>query len=792
MIPNFSGIADPLIKLTKKYAKFKWTEECQKAFDYLKESLSVIPLLGYPDVEKNFYILYVDASNYCVGGVLVQPCEEGEQLVPGVPFEKPIYFLSHKLSETQQRWSTIEKEAFAIKYALEKLDHYLLNAKFIIRTDHKPLQYLLESPMQNKKIQQWALAISAYDCTIEHVSGKSNLCADLLSRMYHVDEQADSGPPCRQDINDHMLEVNYINTNRINTKEFISAELPPSEPLKRPVLDSFVMSDEQIKDDELREIKEQLISNKAPKSVYAKYMIIDDILYYITKPDDDPVLRLYIPEHLRLHVVQQYHDDLGHRGIDKVYDLIRQKYYWPNLYKDLYEYVSSCVTCQQHSLKTEQAPVQIPDIPPYPWAKVALDVSGPHRLTASGNRYIITFICLYSGYPEAFATKDKSAETVANLLINEIQPRYSSPNALLVDNGSENVNRVMDETLKELNIKRITTSFYHPQSNGVVERLHKSLNSILAKYLDDHLCQWDAYLNQALAAIRFSISDSSKFSPFALLFNRDPNLPLDNVLRPRRKYLGEEHHLLALERAHEIFTRVHKNLRKAKKRQAKYANKNVKENQELKVGDPVFLKQNRRQNKLQSRWIPYYRVVKVTGPSNYELRSYLDGRIIKAHRNNILRAKIDEWSVPTNKEGRPMRKAAYVVPPSGSESESDSELEPPPVKRRLVRKADKTHEQSRQVRSEMYSDSDNPDDDIPLREIQKSLRREKLKLSDNDPEVTSENNEEKMEVDEIHLPPKLPVVQEKQNISTKASSLEASSDQSEKIRNLLKAVADLV
>ena len=92
----------------------------------------------------------------------------------------------------------------------------------------------------------------------------------------------------------------------------------------------------------------------------------------------------------------------------------------------------------------------------------------------------------------------------------------------------------------------------------------------------------------------------------------------------------------------------------------------------------------------------------------------------------------------------------------------------------------------------MYSDSDNPDDDIPLREIQKSLRREKLKLPDIDPEVTSENNEEKMEVDEIILPPKLPVVQEKQNISTKTSSLEASSDQSEKIRNLLRPVANLI
>ena len=74
----------------------------------------------------------------------------GEEIIPGIRNEKAIYFLSQKLSDTQSRLSTIEKEAFAIHCSLQKLDRYLHNAEFVIRTDHKPLKYLLESPMQNK------------------------------------------------------------------------------------------------------------------------------------------------------------------------------------------------------------------------------------------------------------------------------------------------------------------------------------------------------------------------------------------------------------------------------------------------------------------------------------------------------------------------------------------------------------------------------------------------------------------------------------------------------------------
>ena len=156
MIPNFSGIAEPLLKLTKKYARFNWNDECQKSFDYLKDSLIAVPLLGYPDPEKNFSILYTDASDYCVGAVLVQPCDDQEKYIPGVPNEKPIYFLSHKLSDTQRRWSTIEKEFFGITYALNKLNFFLQGAKFIIRTNHKPLTYILDSPKLCPKFQRIA------------------------------------------------------------------------------------------------------------------------------------------------------------------------------------------------------------------------------------------------------------------------------------------------------------------------------------------------------------------------------------------------------------------------------------------------------------------------------------------------------------------------------------------------------------------------------------------------------------------------------------------------------------
>ena len=90
------------------------------------------------------------------------------------------------------------------------------------------------------------------------------------------------------------------------------------------------------------------------------------MLYYLPKADSDPVILLCIPEHLRKGVIEQYHDNNGHMGIDKTHDTIKNKYCWPNVYKNLYQYVTSCVTSQTRNLRKFKSPEQGTDTPSYP------------------------------------------------------------------------------------------------------------------------------------------------------------------------------------------------------------------------------------------------------------------------------------------------------------------------------------------------------------------------------------------------------------------------------------------
>ena len=160
-------------------------------------------------------------------------------------------------------------------------------------------------------------------------------------------------------------------------------------------------------------------------------------------------------------------------GVQKTFDSIRQKYFWSNLYKEVYQYVSECTFCQTRSLQKIKKPLQETDIPPYPMTKLSLDLSGPYPTTLSGNKYIIAFVDWYSAWPEDFAVKDKNNETIADLTIDQYFPRFGSCLQLITDNGTENVNKVVRETLEKLKIDHILTSVYHPQSNAKVERFHE-------------------------------------------------------------------------------------------------------------------------------------------------------------------------------------------------------------------------------------------------------------------------------------------------------------------------------
>lgn len=175
-IPEFSTRATPLTDLTKKSSpnKVVWTEECDRAFQDLKDSLCHGPVLQSPNFDSPFTV-QTDASGLGLGAVLLQ----------GVGEERhPVTFISRKLFPRETRYSTVEKECLAIKWALDTLKYYLMGKEFVLETDHRALQWLDRMRDSNARITRWYLSLQPYKFTVQYKPGKDNVTADFLSRLY--------------------------------------------------------------------------------------------------------------------------------------------------------------------------------------------------------------------------------------------------------------------------------------------------------------------------------------------------------------------------------------------------------------------------------------------------------------------------------------------------------------------------------------------------------------------------------------------------------------------------------
>ncbi|KAL4007856.1 hypothetical protein ACER0C_001708 [Sarotherodon galilaeus] len=172
-IPHFAERAAPLTDLTKASApnKVKWTEDCDRAFIDLKSAITSDSVLHSPDFTQPF-TLQTDASGVGIGAVLLQEVE-------GV--RRPVVFFSRKLQDRESRYSTVEKECLAMKWAVESLRYYLLGRHFTLETDHRALQWLHKMKETNMRVARWYLSLQPYDFTVQYRPGKSNCVADCLS-----------------------------------------------------------------------------------------------------------------------------------------------------------------------------------------------------------------------------------------------------------------------------------------------------------------------------------------------------------------------------------------------------------------------------------------------------------------------------------------------------------------------------------------------------------------------------------------------------------------------------------
>lgn len=313
-IGNYAEVVALLTKLTKKTVPFQWDAECQRAFDTLKEKFLEEPVLIMPDPMKLF-ILETDASDWAVGTVLRQRGSDGEL--------HPCGYISHRLSDTEQRYQVYDRELLAIKKAFETWKHLLKGSlhMIIVHCDHKNLSYYKHPQKMTARQSCWWQEITKFDIKLEHVPGSKLIQANVLSRRSdHINKEEAKAKEIPQTmITDNMI-IAAINTSWADQ----IIELLPT--------DKFA-----------NVITKGLKDRKMPlSSKFSDWKIDDDIIHYQGC--------VYVPQNETLHhdIICSHHDPviMGHPGHLKTLELVRRDYYWPGMTTTISKWVEGCALCQ--------------------------------------------------------------------------------------------------------------------------------------------------------------------------------------------------------------------------------------------------------------------------------------------------------------------------------------------------------------------------------------------------------------------------------------------------------------
>lgn len=589
-IPHYSTISKPLTLLLKKDTPFVWGNEQEKAFQTLKEKLTKNPILQYPDFTKPF-ILTCDASNFGIGSVL-------SQLIDGK--DLPVAYYSRTLNKSEQNYSTTEKELLAIVNSTEHFRPYLFGKVFTIYSDHRPLQYLFSCTNPSSKLVRWRLRLSEYQYEIKYKPGRVNSNADGLSRLpierneafihtntsepltynnfirFHYQNQdvivydKENKPlhqvegniiiPWSCDLDEDNLHSQYMNEHFDTSKlkpilDYYSKLTNGKQTIFLVHPTSMFFDKIQYRNlfDSLKNVKKEIkSSNFTFVSPSSKNNLKESHIFTMLKfifPGNNIKIHCYskiIPKNQTeiQNILLENHDSklAGHYGFNRTYSKVKSRYSWPTMKSDIRMYIKKCESCQKNktNFKPTRQPMQITTTSEKPFEKLALDVVGPLPITESGNRFILTAQDDLTKYSLANAIPNHESLTIAKTLTKTIT-KFGIPVSILTDQGSDFTSQLMKDLTNLFKTKHITSTPYHPQTNGSLERSHLTLKDYLKHYINPHQNDWDEYIDFAMFSYNTSVHKSTNFTPYELLFGHTAFLPSSITKQPEFSYSYDDY-----------------------------------------------------------------------------------------------------------------------------------------------------------------------------------------------------------------------------------------------------------
>lgn len=671
-IPNFAEITIPLNKLCRKGTLFEWTNKCEKSYLCLKNSLATPPILQYPDFsEENEFILHTDASGIAIGSML---CNKDNL---------PIAYASRALNKAELNYPTIEKELLAIVWSVRYFRPYLFGKKFVIRSDHKPLVYLFNINSPSSRLLKFRLSLEEYDYRIEYVKGANNVAADALSRIIVTSEEL-------KEMNKHVMGVMTRSMKKrmdqIQNDENVSVDKCTTnswtdhpkvvEMLKKPkhcvelvTLDSpnSTYFSERQEGFSYSPVDAKIYVNLQSRSCSARAAFVRDFGLYCQKIKCDEIYIIKTKKSCkiikwltneiknnskwsgpRLCVINDVipvgkNDDKkvilndfhllptsGHAGVRRMMNNIKRRYFWPNMERDVKDFVRKCDKCQRqkHSLPTKQ-PMQVTTTSNSAFDKLYLDIVGPLDKDYNNYSYILTLQCELTKYVEAYPLESKDSISVARAFVQNFILRYGIPREIATDRGTEFISSTMSEVSKLLHINQISSTAYHHQSIGSLENSHKSLNSFLRIQTDNNSRSWSTWLPYWCFSYNTTVHTETKYTPYELVFGKQCCIPSNlNNSHVEPLYNSENYAL-------ELKFRLQKSQQDA--RNNLIVSKNVRKNVYDSYTNPVMyekgdllLVKNEVGNKFKSLYSGPYEVIKDVSPNVEILKQ---GKIEVIHKN---------------------------------------------------------------------------------------------------------------------------------------------------------------